>query len=86
MNDKELNLLACIGAFADENGQIPFDIDSLDVVNRNEDCLRLLTAEEKIVDDDVLKAARRAASRVAADWVTDADVARYRKFQSAISR
>ncbi|APA90279.1 hypothetical protein BJG93_34775 (plasmid) [Paraburkholderia sprentiae WSM5005] len=44
MADKELNLRACIGAFADEDGKAAVDIHALDVLNRNEDLLHLLIA------------------------------------------
>src|SRR4051812_8913084 len=44
MNDKELNLRAGLAAFADENGNAPADLHKFDVVNRNEDLVRLLIA------------------------------------------
>lgn len=44
MDDKELNLRAGLGAFADENGNTPLDLHRFDAVNRDEDLLRLLIA------------------------------------------
>ena len=44
MNDRELNLRAGLGAFADENGSTPLDLHKFDVLNRNEDLVRLLVA------------------------------------------
>jgi hypothetical protein len=93
------NLRAGIGAFGDERGNVPQDVESMDFVNRDADCLRLLIATgisftrphdgevgaegpmqdsplyERIQNDDVLAAARRAAARVAASWIADSDIA-----------
>ena len=44
MDNKDLNLRAGLGAFADENGNTSVDLEKFDVVNRNEDLILLLIA------------------------------------------